>query len=80
MSSVQKGIGSFAFRHVACFAKQGARLGATPVDEIVLIDEIEDAREERERSEIMLSGLERDDTLAMEGRRDVVYADGAYAY
>lgn len=77
-SSVQDGIGSLAFRQVACFAKQGARLGATEVDEIVLMEEMEEARDERERSEIMLSGLDRDDALAIEGRRDVGYAEGPY--
>lgn len=72
-------MGNLAFRHVACLAKQGTRLGAMEeVDEIVLIEEIEEARDERERSEIMLSGLERDETLATDGLRDVGYAEGAY--
>lgn len=48
------------------------------MDEIVLMEEIDDARDERDRSEIMLSGLERDDALAIEGLRDVGYAEGAY--
>lgn len=75
-SSLHGGIGSLAFRHVACFAKQGARLGATEVDEMVLMEEMEDARDERERSDTMLSGLEREDALAIEGLRAVGYAEG----
>ena len=81
-TTVAGGSGNLAFRHVACLAKHGARLGATAedADDIVLMDEMDDAREERDRSEIMDSGLERDDTLARDGRRDVGYADGAYGY
>lgn len=41
------------------------------------MEEMDDARDERDRSEIILSGLERDDTLAREGRREVGYADAA---
>lgn len=71
------GTGNLAFRHVACLAKHGARLGATEVDEMVLMEEMDEARDERERSDIMLSGLEREDALANEGLRDVGYAEGA---
>lgn len=65
------GIGSLALRHVACRAKQ-ARFGANEeVEETVDIEEIEDAREDRDLSEIMDSGLEREDvTLARDGLRD----------
>lgn len=59
-------------------AKQGARPGAMEdADDIVLMEEMEEARDERERSEIMLSGLDRDDTLASDGLRDGGYAEAA---
>ena len=63
------GKGSLAFRQVACRAKQ-ARFGANDeVDETVETDEIDDALEDRERSVIIDSGLERDD--AIDGRREM---------
>jgi len=63
--------GSLALRHVACRAKQ-ARVGANDeVVETVLTEDIEDAREERVRSEIMDSGLERGEAVLMDGRREV---------
>lgn len=40
-------------------------------DAMVLTDEMDEAREEHERSDIMLSGLDRDDALASEGLREV---------
>ena len=70
-ATVVGGIGNLAFRQVACRAKQ-ARFGANDeVDETVEIEEIDEAREDRDRSEIIDSGLEREDaTLAIDGRRE----------
>jgi hypothetical protein len=70
-SSNTGGIGSPAFRHVACRAKQ-ARGGATDEDvETVDTDEIEEAREDLDRSDTIDSGLERVDVvLAIDGRRE----------
>jgi hypothetical protein len=59
-----------AFRHVAWRAKQ-ARCGANEeVVETVLTEEIDEARDDRVRSETMDSGLEPDETVLIEGRRD----------
>lgn len=70
-AKVAGGIGSPALRQVACRARQ-ARCGADDeVEETVDMEEIDDAREDRDRSEIIDSGLEREDaTLAPEGLRD----------
>jgi hypothetical protein len=58
-----------ALRQVACRAKQ-ARPGANDaVVETVQTEEMEEAREERIRSEIIDSGLERDDAVSADGRR-----------
>ena len=69
---VAGGMGSLAFRQVACRAKQ-ARFGAIDVvDETVEIEEIDEAREDRDRSDIIDSGLERvDAVLDIDGRREV---------
>lgn len=71
-ATVAGGIGSPALRQVACRAKQEARCGADDeVEETVDMEEIDDAREDRDRSDIIDSGLEREDaTLAPEGLRD----------
>jgi len=63
------GSGNPAFLHVACRAKQ-ARFGASEdVEDTVEMEEIDEAREDRDRSDIIDSGLERvEATLAMEGR------------
>lgn len=63
------GSGIFAHRVVAMRAKLG-RGGATHdvIDEAVVTDEIEDARDERVTSLIMDSGLERSELL-IDGRR-----------
>ena len=62
-------MGILAFRHVACLAKQDARPGAMEeVDDTVLMEEIDEARDDLDRSEIMLSGLDSDEALAMDGR------------
>ena len=62
--------GSPAFRHVACRAKQ-ARFGAIDeVVETVVIDEMDDAGEERVLSESMDSGLEPEDAVLVDGRRE----------
>lgn len=53
-------VGSLAFRHVANLAKQ-LWYGA-PV-EVVDTDEMEELREERERSEIIDSGLDREEVI-----------------
>ena len=69
--TVAGGTGIPALRHVACRAKQ-ARFGARDeVEETVETEEMEDALEDRERSEIIDSGLERvEATLAIDGRRE----------
>jgi hypothetical protein len=65
------GRGSLTFRQVACRAKQARGFGASDeVVETVEMDEIEDALDERERSEIIDSGLEPDDAVLIDGRRD----------
>ena len=71
-SSGTGGMGSPAFRQVACRAKQ-ARFGAIDeVDETVEMEEIEDARDCVDRSDTIDSGLERVDAeLARDGRLDV---------
>ena len=58
-------------RHVACRAKQARGGASDEVVETVLTEEMEEAREERVRSEIMDSGLEREETVLMDGRREV---------
>ena len=58
------------FRHVACRAKQ-ARYGASDdVVETVETDDIEDAREDRDRSEMSDSGLEPEEVVLTDGRRE----------
>jgi len=50
-------------------AKQDARPGAMEeVDDTVLMEEIDEARDDLDRSEIMLSGLDSDEALAIDGR------------
>lgn len=62
-------IGSLTFRQVACLARQGR--GAEAEVETVDIEEMEEARDERDESEIMDSGLDPEDVaLVTEGRRD----------
>ena len=70
-ATVAGGMGNLALRQVACRAKQ-ARLGATDeVEDTVDIEEMDDARDDRDRSDIIDSGLEREDArLATDGRRE----------
>ena len=71
-ATVAGGIGSLALRHVACRAKQARLSAEDEVDETVDMEEMDDAREDRDLSEIIDSGLEREDVmLAAEGRRDL---------
>jgi len=69
--TIDEGIVSLAFLHVAWRAKQ-ARWGApVEVDEAVDTEEIDEARDDVERSEIIDSGLERVEvTLAIDGLRE----------
>lgn len=58
-----------AYRHVAWRAKQ-ARLGAgDEVVETVLMEDLDEAHDERVQSEIMDSGLEREESASMDGGR-----------
>jgi hypothetical protein len=63
------GSGNPALRHVACRAKQ-ARFGASEeVEDTVEMEEIDEARDDRDRSDIIDSGLERvEAALATDGR------------
>ena len=68
------GNGSTAFRQVASRARPARFSAKDEVVDTVEIDEIEDARDDRDRSEIMDSGLEREDAaLATDGRRENGY-------
>lgn len=60
-------VGRPALRHVANFARQLKVWLGAPV-EVVAIDEMEELREERDRSVIIDSGLEREE--AMDGAND----------
>lgn len=66
------GRGNPAFRHVACRAKQ-ARFGASDeVEDTVETEHIDEAREDRDRSDIIDSGLERvEAALAIDGRLEL---------
>ena len=68
-STTVAGSGSPAFRQVACRAKQ-ARCGAIDETEAAVeIEEMDEARDDRDLSEIIDSGLERvDAALAIDGR------------
>jgi hypothetical protein len=70
-SSTVAGRGNPALRHVACRAKQ-ARFGANEeVEDTVEMEEIEDAREDRE-SDIIDSGLDRvEAALVIDGRLEL---------
>lgn len=78
LSFQEAGGGSLTFRQVACRAKQGRYGAKDAFVETVEMDEIEEALDERDRSEIMDSGLEREDAeLVMDGRRDVKWLNTA---
>ena len=70
-SSTTGGIGSPALRQVACRARQARFSAVDEVDETVDREEMDDAREDPDRSDIIDSGLEREDAmLATDGRRE----------